>query len=148
MSLLAPLKSRQHCDWPPISTQKLQTFNVSSAFDELDRYQHKTKNCLLGYLTTKMVRIKERYLLVNIIYPDASRDASKLNLPDLLVYNQPTSDTFNGRTFSQAIKAEVANLFGDYGAGTVERTLRSMFFFSFYPFKSLLYCTLLSTCCS
>lgn len=71
-----------------------------------------------------MVRIKERYLLVNITYPDASRDRSTSNLPDILVYNQPTVDTFNGRTFTRAIKNEITSLFGDYGAGAVERTLR------------------------
>lgn len=73
-----------------------------------------------------MVRIKERYLLVNIIYPEAAKDRSKSNLPDLLVYNQPTTNNCNGRTLHQAIKAEVANLFGDYGAGAVERSLRGM----------------------
>lgn len=71
-----------------------------------------------------MVRIKERYLLVNIIYPDGTLNPSKSNLPDILVYNQPTTDTFTGRSFSHAIKAEIINLFGDYGAGAVERTLR------------------------
>lgn len=71
-----------------------------------------------------MVRIKERYLLVNIVYPDSSQNPSMPPLPDILVYNQPTIDTFTARSFSHAVKAEIANLFGDYGAGTVERTLR------------------------
>lgn len=73
-----------------------------------------------------MVRIKERYLLVNITYPEAAKDRSKSNLPDLLLYNQPTTNSCNGRTLQQAIKAEVANLFGDYGAGAVERSLRGL----------------------
>lgn len=73
-----------------------------------------------------MVRIKERYLLINILYPEGVQNASQSKLPDVLVYNQPTTNAFNGRAFSQAIKAEVANLFGDYGAGAVERTLRGL----------------------
>lgn len=73
-----------------------------------------------------MVRIKERYLLVNIVYPEAAKDQSKSNLPDLLVYNQPTTNNCNGRTLHHAIKAEVATLFGDYGAGAVERSLRGL----------------------
>lgn len=73
-----------------------------------------------------MVRVKERYLLVNILYPEAARNSSNSNLPDILVYNQPTTDAFTARVLSQAVKAEVTNLFGDYGAGTVERTLRGM----------------------
>lgn len=74
-----------------------------------------------------MVRVKERYLLINIVYPDAAQAPSKSNLPDILIYNQPTTDAFTSRTFSHAIKAEISSLFGDYGAGTVERTLRSSF---------------------
>lgn len=74
----------------------------------------------------KMVRIKERYLLVNVLYPEASQDTSKFDLPDILVYNQPTIDTFNGRTLTRAIKNEIISLFGDYGSGAVERTLRGL----------------------
>ncbi|KAL1879766.1 RNA-binding protein pop5 [Diaporthe australafricana] len=71
-----------------------------------------------------MVRIKERYLLVNIVYPEAAQGQAKANLPDLLVYNQPTANTCNGRLIQYAIKAQVTDLFGDYGAGAVERSLR------------------------
>lgn len=73
-----------------------------------------------------MVRIKERYLLINVLYPDGCRDASQAKLPDILVYNQPTTNAFNARALAYAIKAEVASLFGDYGAGAVERTLRGL----------------------
>lgn len=76
-----------------------------------------------------MVRIKERYLLFNILYPDASPDLSKPSLPDILVYNQPTTDACTGRSISHAVKAEITNLFGDYGAGAVERTLRGLYYF-------------------
>lgn len=73
-----------------------------------------------------MVRVKERYLLVNIVYPEASQEPAKSDLPHILVYNQPTSDSFNARSFTRAIKYEIANLFGDYGAGAVERVLRGL----------------------
>lgn len=71
-----------------------------------------------------MVRIKERYLLVNIVYPAAAQDPVKADLPDILLYNQPTTDAFNNRSFVRAIKDGIINLFGDYGAGAVERSLR------------------------
>lgn len=71
-----------------------------------------------------MVRVKERYLLVNIVYSPAAQDPAKADLPDFLVYNQPTTDGFNNRSFVRAIKDEIINLFGDYGAGTVERSMR------------------------
>jgi hypothetical protein len=65
-----------------------------------------------------MVRIKERYLLVNILYPTelGSRD----NLPDVVVLNQPTTEDLTAVLLLRAIRAEVAALFGDYGAGALE----------------------------
>ncbi|KAJ9149056.1 hypothetical protein NKR23_g4576 [Pleurostoma richardsiae] len=71
-----------------------------------------------------MVRIKERYLLVNILYPDLPRDQGKSSIPDLVAYNQPTSDSLSPHALSKAIRAEVASLFGDYGAGAIERSLQ------------------------
>lgn len=65
-----------------------------------------------------MVRIKERYLLVNILYP--SELGIKPGVPDLVALNQPTTDALSPQALLRGIRAEVANLFGDYGSGTVE----------------------------
>lgn len=65
-----------------------------------------------------MVRIKERYLLVNILYP--SELGTKPDVPDLVVLNQPTTDTLTPPALLRGIRAEVATLFGDYGSGAVE----------------------------
>ncbi|KAJ8131545.1 hypothetical protein O1611_g2084 [Lasiodiplodia mahajangana] len=65
-----------------------------------------------------MVRIKERYLLVNIIYP--TELGTRPNLPDVVVLNQPTSDELTPVALLRAIRAEVAALFGDYGSGALE----------------------------
>lgn len=65
-----------------------------------------------------MVRIKERYLLVNILYP--AELGTKDNLPDVVVLNQPTSDELTHGALLRAIRAEVAALFGDYGSGALE----------------------------
>lgn len=73
-----------------------------------------------------MVRIKERYLLVDIVYPEAAQNQAKTGLPDILVYNQPTSNACNARSIQYAIKAQIADLFGDFGAGAVERSLRGL----------------------
>ncbi len=68
-----------------------------------------------------MVRIKERYLLVNIVYPEElSREPA---LPDFVVLNQPTTDSLTPPVLLRAIKSEISNLFGDYGCGAVERSL-------------------------
>lgn len=69
-----------------------------------------------------MVRIKERYLLVNIVYPpDPAKGA-----PDLLVGNQPTIERLTPPALLKAIRAEVAQLFGDYGSGALEGHLSGL----------------------
>jgi ribonuclease P/MRP protein subunit POP5 len=65
-----------------------------------------------------MVRIKERYLLVNILYP--TELGSQAGLPDVVVLNQPTSEELTPVPLLRAIRAEVAALFGDYGSGALE----------------------------
>ncbi|KAF2967371.1 hypothetical protein GQX73_g6215 [Xylaria multiplex] len=65
-----------------------------------------------------MVRIKERYLLVNILYP--TELGTRANLPDVVLLNQPTSDELTPGALLRAIRAEVAVLFGDYGSGALE----------------------------
>lgn len=71
-----------------------------------------------------MVRIKERYLLVDIVYPGAAQDLFQADLPDILVYHQPTTDAFTTHSLVRALKDGIMHLFGDYGAGTVQRSLR------------------------
>ncbi|KAI0431614.1 ribonuclease P/MRP protein subunit [Xylaria sp. FL1042] len=65
-----------------------------------------------------MVRIKERYLLVNILYP--TELGTRPNLPDVVLLNQPTSGELSPVALLRAIRAEVAALFGDYGSGALE----------------------------
>lgn len=72
-----------------------------------------------------MVRIKERYLLVHILYPDEL--GSKSTVPDVVVLNQPTTDQLSAGALVRGIKAEVSALFGDFGAGAVERRLAGLF---------------------
>ncbi|KAJ4312553.1 RNA-binding protein pop5 [Fusarium piperis] len=63
-----------------------------------------------------MVRIKERYLLVNIIYPP---DPAKTNLPDPVVRHQPTIEKLSPQALLKGIRTEIASLFGDYGSGAL-----------------------------
>ncbi|KAK4099694.1 hypothetical protein N658DRAFT_508517 [Parathielavia hyrcaniae] len=71
-----------------------------------------------------MVRLKDRYLLVNIIYSDVPPGQAKSSVPDLLLYNQPTSDELRPQLLLKAIRSEVAALFGDCGSGAVDRSLQ------------------------
>ncbi|TAQ87552.1 hypothetical protein B7494_g4116 [Chlorociboria aeruginascens] len=70
-----------------------------------------------------MVRLKNRYLLVNILYPDLEKNQSKSDIPDIVTFNQPTTDALSAQTLLQGIRAEVADLFGDYGSGAIADSL-------------------------
>ncbi|KAG5663002.1 hypothetical protein KAF25_000938 [Fusarium avenaceum] len=67
----------------------------------------------------KMVRIKERYLLVNIVYPPDPAKAAKSNLPDFVLHHQPTIEKLTPGALIKGIRAEVASLYGDYGSGAL-----------------------------
>ncbi|KAL1839787.1 hypothetical protein VTJ49DRAFT_1161 [Mycothermus thermophilus] len=77
-----------------------------------------------------MVRQKDRYLLVNIIYNDVPPSQAKDSVPDLLLYNQPTSGELRPQHLLKGIRSEVAALFGDCGSGAVERSLQGMKYLS------------------
>lgn len=69
-----------------------------------------------------MVRIKERYLLVNIIYPpDAAKSSAKV--PDFVIQHQPTIEKLTPQALLKGIRAEVGLLFGDCGLGAFEGAL-------------------------
>ena len=74
----------------------------------------------LPYNSFTIVRIKERYLLVNIVYPADPAKAANSNLPDAVLHHQPTVGKLTAGILIKAIKAEVASLYGDYGAGALQ----------------------------
>jgi ribonuclease P/MRP protein subunit POP5 len=71
-----------------------------------------------------MVRLKDRYLLVSIIYGDVPPGQAKGSVPDLLLYNQPTSSELRPQHLLKAIRSEVAALFGDCGLGAIDRSIQ------------------------
>lgn len=80
-----------------------------------------------------MVRIKYRYLLVNILYPEQTQGASrsaatatKPSLPYAVQFRQPSSDQLNAKVLARLIRDGVADLFGDYGSGMVTGSLMGM----------------------
>ncbi|KHN97938.1 Rpp14 family [Metarhizium album ARSEF 1941] len=70
-----------------------------------------------------MVRIKERYLLANIIYPPDARQPTGAKVPDVVLRHQPTVERVTPQTLLRAIRDEVGLLFGDLGRGALEGTL-------------------------
>ncbi|KAI9837498.1 MAG: hypothetical protein M1819_007147 [Sarea resinae] len=84
-----------------------------------------------------MVRLKNRYLLVRILYPSSSsanantntaansstnvksKPAAARNLPPLLQSHHPTPDALTQQLLIRMIRNEVGVLFGDYGVGAL-----------------------------
>ena len=78
-----------------------------------------------------MVRLKHRYLLVNILYPDAkdSPNAGHFkpandDLPYTVQFRQPSSDQLDARLLTRLIRDGVVELFGDYGSGMIAGSLQ------------------------
>lgn len=71
-----------------------------------------------------MVRLKNRYLLVNILYPEATGTDK---VPDVIAINQPTTDTLMPQLLLKSIRTSVLHLFGDYGSGAVAESLSRKF---------------------
>ncbi|PYH96634.1 hypothetical protein BO71DRAFT_396940 [Aspergillus ellipticus CBS 707.79] len=74
-----------------------------------------------------MVRIKHRYLLLDILYPDPStwppatasrsKNAPNAQSQSQLQIHSPTSDALTPSLLARMVREEVAELFGDYGLG-------------------------------
>lgn len=67
-----------------------------------------------------MVRIKERYLLVNIVYPPVQPKEKSATLPLPVVQHQPTIEKLTPQALLKGIRAEVSTLFGDFGSGALD----------------------------
>lgn len=76
-----------------------------------------------------MVRIKHRYLLVNILYPDQDvkntkqSNGVKEDLPYTVQFRRPSSDALNAKLVARIVRDGVADLFGDYGSGMIAGSL-------------------------
>jgi ribonuclease P/MRP protein subunit POP5 len=70
-----------------------------------------------------MVRLKNRYLLLDILYPDpttwpASTQPTKNNPKSAqLAIHSPTSDALTPGLLAKMVREEVAELYGDWGVG-------------------------------
>ncbi|KAL4952677.1 Rpp14/Pop5 family-domain-containing protein [Aspergillus filifer] len=70
-----------------------------------------------------MVRVKHRYLLLEILYPDPTSAPSSTNKnrnnaqQSQLRIHAPTSDALTPSLLAKMVRDEVADLFGDWGVG-------------------------------
>ena len=77
-----------------------------------------------------MVRIKYRYLLVHILYPDSADSesrpttrASDKGIPDLVQFHRPSPIDLQPQHLVRSIKDQVLLLYGDYGLGLISASL-------------------------
>ncbi|TGZ78338.1 hypothetical protein EX30DRAFT_297805, partial [Ascodesmis nigricans] len=61
-----------------------------------------------------MVRIKNRYLLFNILYPSSSPSSTS---PTPLTFLSPTPADFTSSHLATLLRDQLSHLFGDHGAG-------------------------------
>ena len=77
-----------------------------------------------------MVRLKHRYLLVHLLYPEESElkkgQQQTGRLPDFVQFHRPTSDNLTPQALARLIKDQIALLFGDYGVGVTSGNLNGM----------------------
>lgn len=67
-----------------------------------------------------MVRIKNRYILFNILYPVAptgARLSEPTTVPSPLEFLRPTSTDITKSSLAAIVRDNIAQQFGDYGAG-------------------------------
>lgn len=70
-----------------------------------------------------MVRLKQRYLLLDILYPDPSSwpksipDDANPEANNHLRIHSPTADTLSPGLLAKLIREQVSELFGDWGVG-------------------------------
>lgn len=70
-----------------------------------------------------MVRLKNRYLLLDILYPDPTTWPSKSQPTKSnpqsaqLAIHSPTSDALTPGLLAKMVREEVAELYGDWGVG-------------------------------
>ena len=79
-----------------------------------------------------MVRLKHRYLLLHILYPNAEDKAKNESLktaidaPYTIQFHRPSSDRLDSRVLLQMIRNGVSEFFGDYGSGMIAGSLQGM----------------------
>lgn len=81
------------------------------------------------FLHTTMVRLKTRYLLFEIIYPD-SLNSNNLNdkLQTHVDLRQPSDSSVDARKLSKLFRDSVQEFYGDYGSGVLSSTIAVKYF--------------------
>jgi len=74
-----------------------------------------------------MVRVKNRYLVVNFLYPEPLvKSKTHQQLPHVVQIHSPTPDALKQGIIIRMIRDGVEDLFGDYGSGMVASGLKGI----------------------
>ena len=75
-----------------------------------------------------MVRIKHRYLLVQILYPSSATKTPKSEVPQSVLSHAPTAAHITSSALLYLLRSQVSLLFGDYGSGVLASSLSIKYF--------------------
>lgn len=75
-----------------------------------------------------MVRIKHRYLLVQILYPCSSTAPPKPGVPESILFHAPSAPHITSSTLLHLLRTQISLLFGDYGSGVLAAGLSIKYF--------------------
>ncbi len=75
-----------------------------------------------------MVRLKARYILFDVIYPNVEKEQSNYSKKASLMQLHSTSQNINLRLIAELVKKNIKILFGDQGAGTAASSLIVKYF--------------------
>lgn len=75
-----------------------------------------------------MVRLKARYILFDVIYPNIEKEQSNYSKKTSLTQLHSTSQNVNLRLIAEIVKKNIQVLFGDQGAGTAGASLIVKYF--------------------
>lgn len=73
-----------------------------------------------------MVRLKQRYLLVNILYPPSNATSNNLDT-DPIAFQAPTPAHVTASIFINHLKRHITLLFGDFGLGVSLSSLKVVY---------------------
>lgn len=81
-----------------------------------------------------MVRVKNRYLVASILYPAATNTPKHGDgVPSVVQFHAPTPDSLHTGQLIRLIRDGIEILFGDYGMGMANRTLKGRLLLSLHP---------------
>ncbi|ODQ77992.1 hypothetical protein BABINDRAFT_163042 [Babjeviella inositovora NRRL Y-12698] len=75
-----------------------------------------------------MVRLKTRYILFDILYPDSMSPGYASQRDAMLVLHQPSPQNINQKILINTLRGIIQEFFGDFGAGTSGISLTLKYF--------------------